>query len=105
MAAVGQLPTLSTFQAHALALCIAGSYVGSLYVSQSSRITYHSDNPTEKAKERVKRRDDPDVIRARLIAVSVSTLLSCLLIFGIIRYNQTEISNVRLRFIYKYLLR
>lgn len=76
---------LSIFQAHLLALAFAGSYVGSIYVSQNSRLTYASNSPTERAKERVRYRDDPDVIRARLKAVTISTLLSCVVVFGIVQ--------------------
>lgn len=93
------LPTLSTLQANTLALFFAGSYVGSLYISQNTRIRYASDNSAEQ--ERVRRRDDPDVIRARLIAVTASTALSCVIVFSVFchlgevsqvcRYSQLEL--------------
>ncbi|KIP05933.1 hypothetical protein PHLGIDRAFT_59425, partial [Phlebiopsis gigantea 11061_1 CR5-6] len=69
---------LSITQAHLLALAFAGSYVGSIYVSQHARLTYASNNSTERAHERVRQRDDSGVIRARLKAVAFSTTLSCL---------------------------
>ena len=78
MAVLDDASVLSTTQAHLLALAFAGSYVGSIYVSQNARLTYASNNPTERARERVRQRDDPDVIRARLKAVAFSTTLSCL---------------------------
>lgn len=87
MSVVDHLPALPTWQAHALAFLIGGSYVGSLYVSQNARLTYSSDNAVDQAKERVRRRDDPDVIRARLIAVSISTSLSCVMVFGLVYMN------------------
>lgn len=80
MPVVDHIPALSTWQAHALAFVVGGSYVGSLYVSQNTRLTYQSEDAVAQAKERVRRRDDPDVIRARLTAVSVSTILSCVLV-------------------------
>lgn len=69
-------PPLSLFHAHILAGIFAVSYVGSLYVSQNTRITYSTRTPGEQARERERRRDDPDVIRARLAAVSLSTVVS-----------------------------
>ena len=94
MSAVDLVPLLSTWQAHALAFVIGGSYVGSLYVSQNARLTYTSDDAVDQAKERVRRRDDPDVIRARLLAVSMSTLLSCFAIFGLVWYNSIDPNKV-----------
>lgn len=90
------VPTLNTLQAHALALFFAGSYVGSLYVSQRARITYASGNPTEQARERVRRRDDPDVIRARLVVVSISTAVSCFAVLGLV-WSSSAGSPVRIR--------
>lgn len=89
------MATLSTLQAHLLALFFAGSYVGSIYVSQNARLTYASSNPTERARERVRYRDDPDVIRARLSAVTISTTLSCIIVFGIAQSQSDEPLTVR----------
>lgn len=89
------MATLSTLQAHLLALSFAGSYVGSIYVSQNARLTYASSGPTERARERVRYRDDPDVIRARLSAVTISTTLSCLIIFAVTRLQSDEPFTVR----------
>ena len=75
---------LSVPLANLLAGFCASSYVGILYILQQTRITYSSQSAEGQAKERARRRDDPDVIRARLIAVSVSTIVSCAVVVGII---------------------
>ena len=80
---------LSVIQAHLLALAFAGSYVGSIYVSQNARLTYASDNPMDRARQRVRQRDDPDVIRARLKAVTFSTVLSCLAVVEMVLVHST----------------
>ena len=79
-------PPLSILQAHALAGFCATSYVGILYVSQNTRISYAPDGAPEQANQRLRRRDDPDVIRARVTAVSLSTLISCGLVSGTMWY-------------------
>ncbi|KAI0821824.1 hypothetical protein BC628DRAFT_1463351 [Trametes gibbosa] len=76
-------PPISTSTAHAFAASFTLSYVGSLYLSKSARLSFKSD-PTadgrpgeERAKKSDERwRDDPDVIRARLFAAIASTVLS-----------------------------
>ncbi|GJE85418.1 CPBP family intramembrane metalloprotease [Phanerochaete sordida] len=84
MSVADLVPLLPTWQAHVLAFLVGGSYVGSLYVSQNARLTYESENAVDQAKERVRRRDDPDVIRARLTAVTASTVLSCVVLCGVV---------------------
>ncbi|KAI0337417.1 hypothetical protein BDW22DRAFT_1364191 [Trametopsis cervina] len=86
MAVLFSQPPLSVVEAHALAGFCAASYVGILYVLQQTRISYRTESAQDQAKERARRRDDPDVIRARLIAVSISTVLSCVLVFGAVRH-------------------
>ena len=61
-------PPLSVLNAHLLAGAFGSSFVGSLYVSQNTRITYTASSSGEQARERERRRDDPDVIRARVVA-------------------------------------
>ncbi|KAI0685731.1 hypothetical protein BC835DRAFT_1455259 [Cytidiella melzeri] len=78
--------------AHLLAGFCASSYVGILYLLQQTRITYSSQSAEGQAKERARRRDDPDVIRARLVAVSVSTLVSCAVVVGT-EWNVTVLSG------------
>jgi prenyl protein peptidase len=88
--------TLST--AHMLAVTFALTYVGSIYFSKAARLSFSSPShqaskpqrdtngwPNEREKGSNERwRDDPDVIRARLIAVSSATLVSCLFFFGLV---------------------
>lgn len=82
MPPVAELYRLSVQHAHLLAGFCASSYVGILYVLQRTRITYSTKSAEGQAKERARRRDDPDVIRARLAAVTVSTLASCAVVAG-----------------------
>ena len=91
---VAREPVLSVLQAHALAGFFAASYVGSLYVSQRARITYSSNNANEQAKERERRRDDPDVIKARLTIVSLVTVLNCMVVF-VVAWTSAGEASVR----------
>jgi len=62
------------------------SYVGSLYLAKAGRLAFHAPpvnvpNGEERVRlEDEKWRNDPKVIKARLVAVSLSTLTSCLLV-------------------------
>ena len=84
-------PLLSTSSAHALSLCLGGIYVGSLYLSKHARLSFSSSGgggtgiavPREKQKDE-RWRDDPDVIRARLVAVSIATVVCCMVVFAVI---------------------
>ncbi|KAI0090114.1 hypothetical protein BDY19DRAFT_888247 [Irpex rosettiformis] len=84
MPPIHEVALLTLPQAHALAGFCASSYVGILYLLQQTRITYSSESAEGQAKERARRRDDSDVIRARLIAVSISTIVSCSVVVGTI---------------------
>jgi len=93
-------PLLSTSSAHIISLGLGGIYVGSLYLSKHARLSfstggskYKASGPTGKgipstfprAKQKDERwRDDPDVIRARLVAVSVATVVCCLVVFAVL---------------------
>ena len=83
-------PPISLFTAHCLAVFFAGSYVGSLYLSKNARLSFRKGlvrlrQGEQRAKEQNERwRDDPEVIRARLVAVSVSTLSSCITVLGLV---------------------
>ena len=70
-------PHISLWQAHLLAGFFASSYVGCLYLFQNARLTYSSLHTATPGGARIRRRDDADVIRARLAAVSASTVASC----------------------------
>ncbi|KAF8073392.1 hypothetical protein FPV67DRAFT_1477623 [Lyophyllum atratum] len=83
-------PPISTTTAHFLTFLFAFSYVGSLYISKNARLLFSKEavqsngSPREKAKDE-RWRDDPDVIRARLVAVTIATTLCCGLVFWILR--------------------
>ncbi|KDR77595.1 hypothetical protein GALMADRAFT_245743 [Galerina marginata CBS 339.88] len=85
-------PLLSTSSAHLMSLGLAVIYVGSLYLSKNARLSFakaprsaKGDGSEPRGKEKNERwRDDPDVIRARLVAVSVATLVCCLCVFGVL---------------------
>lgn len=77
------LASLTTTQAHFLALFFASTYVGSLYISKKTRLAFSTKplvtNGRYRQKENHERwRDDDDVIRARLVACTASTTL-CIL--------------------------
>ena len=93
--------TLSTPTAHLLSLLFSLTYVGSLYISKHSRLSFstttnaHSNKgewqngnnqaEREREKEQSERwRDDPDVIRARLLAVLCATTVCCSVFVGVI---------------------
>lgn len=74
--------TLSPQTAHVLGLVFASMYVGSIYVSKEARLVFSAQPKTETdpSRERIKEqnerwRDDPDVIKARVAAVSIATVL------------------------------
>ena len=88
-------PPLPMLLAHTLAGFCAASYVGVLYISQSTRISYASQSTTEQAKERQRRRNDPDVIRARMTAAALSVGVSCALVVGVVRYlSHTQVCQI-----------
>ena len=83
-------PLLSTTSAHLISLLLGITYVGSLYLSKNARLFFVStpaatpqgngNIPRGRLKEE-RWRDDPDVIRARIFAVSVATVVCCLGVF------------------------
>lgn len=84
-------PPISLSTAHSLAVFFAGSYVGSLYLSKNARLTFKKApakalrDGEQRLKENDERwRDDPDVIRARLSAVTLSTASSCAVVLGLV---------------------
>ncbi|CAA7266053.1 unnamed protein product [Cyclocybe aegerita] len=89
-------PLLTTTSAHLISLAFACAYVGSIYLSKNARLSFSKRAPRisnmndegslqERNRLRNERwRDDPDVIRARLLAVSVATLLCCTGVFGVL---------------------
>jgi hypothetical protein len=69
MTLLPETPLFTTAQFILASGLFAGSYVGSIYALQSARLG---------GSGQVKSRDDPEVIKARLSAVSVSTIGSML---------------------------
>ncbi|KAI0754126.1 hypothetical protein C8Q80DRAFT_1093736 [Daedaleopsis nitida] len=85
-------PSIPTWTAHAFAAFFTFSYVGSLYVSSRARLSFKKDasqnvhDGQERAKESDERwRNDPDVIRARLLSASLSTMLNIGVVYWLIR--------------------
>ena len=97
-------PPIPTSTAHAYAAFFTFSYVGSLYVSKSARLSFNNrvSLNIREGEEREKGNDerwrnDPDVIRARLLAASLSTALSLYTVFRLVQ-SVTPDSEVRLLF-------
>jgi prenyl protein peptidase len=89
-------PIISSSSALLITLSFAFIYVGSLYLSKNARLSFVSKpyrvQPGREDEERKKMknerwRDDPDVIRARLAAVSVATVVCCLGVFAVLFYH------------------
>ncbi|KAL1746857.1 hypothetical protein HDZ31DRAFT_33264 [Schizophyllum fasciatum] len=80
------MPPFSTFmnfpasEAHLLAFTFALSYVGSLYVVKEGRLRFATGSSPELQR---RGRDDPEVIRTRLRAVTFSSVFSVLLLLYI----------------------
>ncbi|KAI6123947.1 hypothetical protein EV401DRAFT_2056027 [Pisolithus croceorrhizus] len=92
---------LSIWSAHALAAIYTTAYVGSIYVSKGARLSFskakaHLDFGYLRPKEKHERwRDDPDVIRARLVAVSIATVICFVIATGPVRAiagNELDVS-------------
>lgn len=84
---------LTLAQAHLITTWFAFSYVASLYISKNARLSFSKSAPVpkfegvERAREEHERwRDDPAVIKARCLAVSISTMLSCLSLAVLLQY-------------------
>ncbi|PFH47264.1 hypothetical protein AMATHDRAFT_152548 [Amanita thiersii Skay4041] len=83
---------LTTTQAHVLALAFASAYVGSLYMSRHTRLSFakgssgseQQQQPQVRMKERHERwRDDDEVIRARLTVCACVTVGCCAAVLGV----------------------
>lgn len=84
-------PPISLSTAHAFAAFFTFSYVGSLYVSKNARLSFKDGvsldarNGEERVKQADERwRNDPDVIRARLFAATMSTVGSVLAVYWLV---------------------
>ena len=87
-------PLLTTTTAHLISLAFGTIYVGSIYLSPTGRPSYVTQRTVGTGKDQkvIKQRfwrdrDDPDVIRARLAAVSAAMLACCLTVFGVIWWH------------------
>ena len=97
MALVYPTPPIPLSTAHLLAAFFTFSYVGSLYLSRSARLSFKKEasftvrDGEERTKESDERwRSDPDVIRARLLAASASTLLSVYAVYWLVQRVMLE---------------
>ncbi len=84
-------PPISLSTAHAFVAFFTFSYVGSLYVSKNTRLSFKhgvslnvrdGEKRVKQADERW--RNDPDVIRARLFAATMSTVGSVLAVYWLV---------------------
>ncbi|KAG1720782.1 CAAX protease self-immunity-domain-containing protein [Suillus lakei] len=96
------LPLLSITSAHLLSGLFAFIYVGSIYASKSARLRFSKrkvnlpEGQTRLKLQNERWRDDPDVIKARLLAVTSATLTCCLIVFIVMKiFNRDdEIQNL-----------
>ena len=100
MPLVFPVPPLSTTFSHIFSLAFASIYVGSIYLSKNTRLSFsgktvHVPNGQARLKEPDERwRDDPDIIRARLVAVGVATVICCLGVFSVVAHFVGDVDNV-----------
>lgn len=94
MPLVFPIPPLSTGGANVVAFFFASSYVLSLYLSKRSRIwdSPKANGPNANASQN-KTRDDPSVIKARMLAASTSTILSCIVVFLLVWHIVDDLDN------------
>lgn len=102
MPLVFPFPPLSTGFAHLFSIFFAFAYVGSIYLSKNSRLSFsgktvHVKDGRARPKEQDERwRDDPDVIKARLAAVGFATLMCCLSVVAVVAFFVGDIDEVRI---------
>jgi prenyl protein peptidase len=82
-------PLLSTSSASLLSFVFATTYVGSIYFSRRTRLSLGSKNTRSDSDDAGKNstkgtRDDPDIVRARLLAVSIATVVCCAGVFSVL---------------------
>lgn len=90
-------PLLSITSAHLLSGLFAFIYVGSIYTSKNTRLRFSKRKvnlPEGQARLKLQNerwRDDPDVIKARLLAVTSATLICCFIIFVVMKgFNRDD---------------
>lgn len=96
-------PVISGSSAFLITHSFALIYVGSLYLSKNTRFSFVSKpNRAKTGKEDEERKkmknerwgEDPEVIKARLVAVSVATVVCCLGVFAVLFYHVDGTANV-----------
>jgi len=92
-------PIISSSSALLITHSFAFIYVGSLYLSKITRLSFvYRVIPGKEDEERKKMnnerwRDDPDVIKARMAAVSVATVVCCLGVFAVLFHHVGGTAN------------
>ncbi|KAI0693525.1 hypothetical protein C8T65DRAFT_64049 [Cerioporus squamosus] len=94
-------PPISLSTAHLFAAFFTFSYVGSLYLSRSARLSFSkgASHTVRDGEERERNsderwRNDPDVIRARLFAASASTLFSVYAVYWLVQRTTPEYESI-----------
>jgi prenyl protein peptidase len=95
MPLVFPVPPLSTRGANLVAFFFSASYVVSLYLSKHARLK-NSPKPDglNASASQNRTRDDPSVIKARMVAASTSTILSCVVLFLLVWHIVDDLENV-----------
>lgn len=95
MPLVFPIPPLSTRGANIVAFFFASSYVVSLYLSKRARLgNPPKPNGSDVNATQNRTRDDPSVIKARMVAASTSTVLSCAVVFLLVWHIVDDLDNV-----------
>ena len=95
MPLVFPVPPLSTRGANLVAFFFSASYVVSLYLSKHARLAKSSKpNGSNANASQNRTRDDPSVIKARMVAASTSTILSCVVVFLLVWHIVDDLENV-----------
>lgn len=95
MPLVFPIPPLSTRGANIVAFFFASSYVVSLYLSKHARLgNTPKPNGSNANASQNRTRDDPNVIKARMLAASISTIMSCVVVFLLVWHIVDDLDNV-----------
>lgn len=95
MPLVFPLPPLSARGSNLVAFFFSASYVVSLYLSKHARLGNSSgSNGLNASVSQNRTRDDPSVIKARMVAASTSTILSCVVVFLLVWHIVDDLENV-----------
>ncbi|KAH7927647.1 Abi-domain-containing protein [Leucogyrophana mollusca] len=78
---------LTTASAHLVTVLFACCYVGSIYVSQNARLSFKPAASQARQSRYERSRDDPDVIKARLVSVSIATFICCAGVFAMMWHS------------------